>query len=544
MSDVATDDHTAHARTEADPASPLGWALAGMSAGAGAIHFAMTPVHVDPWQDRYGFAAAAVFQLGIAGAVLAGRSSKRVVQLAIAGNLFLTAMWVWSRTAGLPWGESAGVAEDVGAIDLAAVALQVGVVLVGLRMLIAPAERSIGRLAPAMAAVGALALATAVIASPDAAEHGHSDELTGLAAAQAEVDETRCDTEFNPPAYWEEATAVGVDTRWAGNPPGTVAAAGDDHHGGGAATAATDTSTTLLADPFDGRGSPGLDELISATDLAAKSEIDAAVLIGKLANATEEDYDAWLWWLQSSGSLAHEHSATFTAEDGSGHGGHVGPQPWKALTDQEDCDRLAEELELARETALSYPTAQDAMDDGYRLVAPYLPGIASHFIKGQLIDGVFEIDKPEMLLYDGNGPDAKIVGLSYYIYHRGDTKPMQGFTGENDTAHRHLGLCSAPGGGVIGDSQTTPEECEARGGSKSDGSAGWMSHAWVVPGCESPWGVFSAATPLLDDALGDASGEGGAGCAASSVRDRYDMGEAPAGDGESATAASSTKTED
>jgi hypothetical protein len=56
--------------------------------------------------------------------------------------------------------------------------------------------------------------------------------------------------------------------------------------------------------------------------------------------------------------------------------------------------------------------------------------------------------------------------------------------------------------------------------------------------------VFSAATPLLDDALGDASGEGGAGCAASSVRDRYDMGEAPAGDGESATAASSTKTED
>ena len=35
-----------------------------------------------------------------------------------------------------------------------------------------------------------------------------------------------------------------------------------------------------------------------------------------------------------------------------------------------------------------------------------------------------------------------------------------------------------------------------------------MSHAWVVPGCESPWGVFSGATPVLDDDLGENVGQG------------------------------------
>ncbi len=541
MTDVAIDEGTETTRPD-DGGSPVAWALAASSAGAGLIHAAMATVHAGIWQDRYGFAAAAVFQVGIAGILLVGRPSRKVVALAVAGNAFLVAMWAWSRTAGLPWGETPGVAEDVGPIDLATVLLQVLAVAFGARMLLAhgaaPASRR-SRIAPAMAAVGALAVALVAISSPDAANHSHSTALTGLAAEAQKVDDTRCDEEFNPPSYWKEAAALGVDTRWAGSPPGVAATMSSDghSHGGSATSADGGTTTTTRPDPTQGRGSPGLDTLVSATAMAATSEIEAANLIGELAHATDEDYDAWLWWLQSSGSLAHEHSSTFTAEDGSGHGGHVGPQPWKALTDPKQCAKLRDELALARKTALSYPTAQDAMDDGYRLVAPYLPGIASHFIKGQLIDGVFDIEKPEMLLYDGNGPDSHIVGLSYYIYHRGNNKPTQGFTGDNDSGHRHLGLCSAPGGGIIGDSTTTEEECEARGGSKNDGSAGWMSHAWVVPGCESPWGVFSAASPVLDDALG--ADDGGPGCAGSSVRERYGMGEAPEAEGETAASSKS-----
>jgi hypothetical protein len=140
----------------------------------------------------------------------------------------------------------------------------------------------------------------------------------------------------------------------------------------------------------------------------------------------------------------------------------------------------------------------------------------------RIVDGTFDITQPEMLLYDGTDDDSQIVGLSYYIRHEGAAEPTQGFSGNNDHYHRHDGLCIGAGG-VIGDSTTTEEECRAIGGRKANGTAGWMSHAWVVPGCESPWGVFSGANPILDTALADTSGEDGGGCAGSSVRDRYDF---------------------
>jgi hypothetical protein len=470
--------------------------------------------------------------------VLANRGGKRFYELVAAANTLFILVWVYSRTAGLPFGDNANVAESVGAVDTVSVILQVGVVLVAIRLVLAPEKRSIGRLAPALCAVAALGLATSVITSPDAATHNHDDaaaaEPTGLDAEAIKVDAARCDTDFNPSGYWAEADQLGIDTRWAGAPPavaGAAAMSADGHAHGGTAAASTASTTTSQPDPFDGRGSPGLDDLVSATALAATSEVDAASLVTRLSEASQEDYDAWLWWLRWSGTLSHDHatSATTSAEDGSGHGGHVGPQPWMAMTDQKECDQLSGELDEARETAQTYATAKDAQEAGYRLVTPYLPGIAAHWINNDLIDGTFEVDKPEMLLYDGNGLDAHVVGLSYYLWHAGNNKPTQGFTGNNDHAHRHLGLCtSKTSGTVIGDSATTDEDCEARGGSKSDGSKGWMSHAWVVPGCESPWGVFSAASPLLDSELPESSGKDDGGCAGSGVRDRYGMDESAA----------------
>jgi hypothetical protein len=139
-----------------------------------------------------------------------------------------------------------------------------------------------------------------------------------------------------------------------------------------------------------------------------------------------------------------------------------------------------------------------------------------------LVDDTFEIDKPEMILYDGTHDESRVVGLSYYIIHPGTAEPTQGFTGPNDHYHRHDGLC-VDASGVIGDSTTTEEECAARGGQKRNGSAAWMSHAWVVPGCESPWGVFSGATPVLDGDLPKHSGEDGPACGGSGVLDRFGL---------------------
>ena len=118
--------------------------------------------------------------------------------------------------------------------------------------------------------------------------------MTGIDALDAEIDRTRCDTGFNDSAYRKEAKVLGVDTRWAGNPPAVAGAAtsSDGHmHGSQPASAASTPSTQ--PDPFGGRGSSGLDHLVSATGLAATSEIEAAGLIAALSEASEQDYAAW-----------------------------------------------------------------------------------------------------------------------------------------------------------------------------------------------------------------------------------------------------------
>ena len=94
-----------------------------------------------------------------------------------------------------------------------------------------------------------------------------------------------------------------------------------------------------------------------------------------------------------------------------------------------------------------------------------------------------------------------------------------------DGDDRSIGLAGIMGGAntEIGDSTTTEEECAAMGGRKAQGGNGWMSHAWVVPGCESPWGVFSGATPLLDGELSADDGRSGAACAGSGPRERYNL---------------------
>ena len=272
--------------------------------------------------------------------------------------------------------------------------------------------------------------------------------------------------------------------------------------------------------PLDRIARTQLDRLVGLSTKAT-SESAAGAVVAELGNATEPEYQAWLQWLKASGSSSHAHDSA-APDDNAGHGGHLGPQGWVAMVDQAQCDRLTDELEVARATALAYPTAADATAAGYCQVTNYLPGIAAHYMKFSFVDGNFEITEPEMLLYDGNGPDAAIVGLSYYVMLDGEAEPTQGFTGANDHYHRHVGLCIR-GGLVVGDTTTTAEECAARGGVKSGGSAGWMSHAWVVPGCESPWGLFSAANPMLDSALSQASGTDGGGCAGSGVRARYNL---------------------
>ena len=281
--------------------------------------------------------------------------------------------------------------------------------LVGIAMVVAPTRLRMGVLGPSLAAVAVLGLASVAVVSPDAATHGHADGAAGHdhaggstdlasgdhAAEMAALDSKRCDLGFNPRSYWEEAPLMGVDT----------------YTGGAMAPHASGSLADLAAAPdaFEGRGSLGLDQLISATSQAnTGGEGAAAALIGELSDASEDDYDAWVAWMKStavsssgsgsgsSGGHAHGSSGTTAAapDDDGGHGGHTGPQPWKAMVDQEQCVQLSKELVLARETALKYPTAADAMAAGWVRVTRYVPGIAAHYMNFGLVDGEFRSTSP------------------------------------------------------------------------------------------------------------------------------------------------------
>lgn len=551
---MATDSSEPDEPTEShDGAVDLGVVLAVLTGGAGIVHLAMVPAHVGgSWIDPIAFAVVGWLQVALALVFLARRGSRAVAITCGAVNVVALTALVWARTVGWPVGSHAGVVEDLGVLDGVTAVLEAAAVCTAIVMVARPQRRRVRPAVASVVAVLAVGLITMGLASPGTAEHGesvvagvhaHGDAAAGHGdhadgndagvadaghqATMAALDRERCDLGFNPTSYWREAKAMGVDT-----------------YAGGAMSMAG-TSSAAGPDPEGGRGSVGLDRLTAATSKAATGgEMDAAGVVVQLAHASTDDYRAWRSYMRrqvaTHEDAGHDHGggATTTAppattattarssasapDDNGGHGGHLGPQPWVAMTDPAQCVQLAEELTSAKELALSLPTAADAVKAGYRQVTPYVPGIGAHYMKFSEVDGEFHVDRPEMVLYDGNGPDAHVVGLSYYILHAGDDEPTQGFTGPDDHYHRHVGLCTRADQGVIGDSTTTAEECAARGGVKASGTAGWMSHVWVVPGCESPWGVFSGANPVLDDALGESSGQG-VGCAGSKARARYDL---------------------
>jgi hypothetical protein len=160
---------------------------------------------------------------------------------------------------------------------------------------------------------------------------------------------------------------------------------------------------------------------------------------------------------------------------------------------------LAQQLVIARDTAMRYPTAADAVAGGYRLVAGFGPGSGAHYIGGPITGfGPFDPSRPQSLIYDGTSPTSHIVGLMYYGM--GATAP-EGFAGPNDHWHRHSHVCTTFRNGTIDvpfppDADVTAQQCASAGGSYI-AVTGWMVHAWVVPGWESPAGVFSHENPDL-----------------------------------------------
>ena len=159
---------------------------------------------------------------------------------------------------------------------------------------------------------------------------------------------------------------------------------------------------------------------------------------------------------------------------------------------------------MARETALKYPTVADAVKAGMYLAGGFAPGSGAHYMsmdgvmKGIMADGEVNPAYPASFIYDGTSPTSRIAGLMYISL---KLNPPDGFAGPNDHWHRHFNLCVKYGGNGIqvpfpADADVTRAQCEAVHGDFMQQTV-WMVHTWVVPGYESPDGVFSHANPDL-----------------------------------------------
>jgi hypothetical protein len=162
---------------------------------------------------------------------------------------------------------------------------------------------------------------------------------------------------------------------------------------------------------------------------------------------------------------------------------------------------LTQQLTEAYQAAKRLPTVADAKAAGLILAGGMAPGVGAHYqsLGGSSIAGFsgsnFDPSKPASWIYASTANNAPVVGVMYESL--ADTPPA-GFVGPNDYWHRHTNVCVQYGvGGKIGvpfaaDQNVTPQECADVQGTFMKKTV-WMVHAWVVPGWESPEGVFSHA---------------------------------------------------
>jgi hypothetical protein len=109
--------------------------------GSAAIHAAVIPQHLTEWGAAgVFFILLAAAELAVAG-LLFVRLQPNLLLAAAALSLAPLALWLYSRTLGMPFGPGAGSPEPVGLADLAACALEVLTLLVAVVLL-----RGIGRL--------------------------------------------------------------------------------------------------------------------------------------------------------------------------------------------------------------------------------------------------------------------------------------------------------------------------------------------------------------------------------------------------------------
>ena len=182
-----------------------------------------------------------------------------------------------------------------------------------------------------------------------------------------------------------------------------------------------------------------------------------------------------------------------------GHAGHVHTESTIAYAQLPKATKAEVDQVIAR-WATKYATAADAAKDGWFKATRSLYGIGAHYIKTAAFSGAatFDLLNPNILLFDGDGPDAKFAGVSFVV-----AKQTEGFTGPYDFWHSHKSVC-IQGGSINSLSEDnspvwlSESECVARGGSVRPLSNDLMIHVWIGPGYRGA-PIFAHDNPKLYD---------------------------------------------
>jgi hypothetical protein len=93
------------------------------------------------------------------------------------------------------------------------------------------------------------------------------------------------------------------------------------------------------------------------------------------------------------------------------------------------------ELQQAKIATARYHNINNAIADGYEDINVIVPHMGYHYLNAGYLDGTFEADKPELLVYSpnpGNG-NMRLVAVEYAVPVSLSQDPPEGFTGSYDT---------------------------------------------------------------------------------------------------------------
>jgi hypothetical protein len=192
-------------------------------------------------------------------------------------------------------------------------------------------------------------------------------------------------------------------------------------------------------------------------------------------------------------------------------GTHKAPLSWA------QCKTLSAQLDLARAYAETWPTRGAAEADGWREVTGYVPGMGTHHVRGGItpellnspsfdrqnpildsvgLDDRFQPTRPEVLQFDGSGPNAKLVGFDYYV-RTATGLPPEGFPGNNDWWHHHPRICHRSSDARMIAFNVSDASCTSSGGINVNMANYYMLHVWVLPDMTFEPDVYAGMMPCI-----------------------------------------------